>query len=70
MTYLHDQIGVAHSTVDSKFSQSMSTIFLHCLENGFGLEAGCLKSCSRHMATFGIRCDANCNQVSVSAHMV
>lgn len=39
MTYLHDEVGVAHSSVDGQLGQRGATVLLHGLEDGLGLEA-------------------------------
>lgn len=57
-THLHNQIRVAHSTVDSKIGQSLATVLLHRLKNGLGLEASCFKRRASNMAALGIGSNA------------
>ena len=38
----------------------MSTVFLHGVQNGFGLETGSLECCTCDMAFLGVGCDADC----------
>ncbi|KAI6752395.1 hypothetical protein HG530_013764 [Fusarium avenaceum] len=57
LTYLHDEIRVAHATVDSQLCQRMSAVLLHGVENGLCLETCRLESGSRHVTALRVRSD-------------
>jgi hypothetical protein len=63
-THLHAEIGVCHATIDSQLGEFMTAVFLHRIEDGFGLEAGGLECGASHVTSLSVCCDANCFIVS------
>lgn len=57
-TNLHDEVRVAHATVNGKLSQSVARVLLHGLKNGLCLEASSLKGGAGNVAPLGIGGDA------------
>lgn len=56
-TYLHNKVGVAHASVDSKLGQRVTAVLLHGGENGLGLEARGLEGCTGDVSSLGVRGD-------------
>lgn len=56
---LHGQVGVAHATIYGQLRQDFAAVLFHRIQNGFGLEARCFKSCASDVAFLGVLSDAN-----------
>ena len=48
---MHANVGITHATVNSQVGQSVATVLLHGVKNGFCLETGGLESSSCDVAT-------------------
>lgn len=62
--YLHTKIRIRHPAINSQFSKCMTTILLHCVKNGFGLETCCFEGCACDVAFFCVHCDADCEMLA------
>ena len=57
-TDLHAEVAVTHAAVDGEHVELMPGVLLHGVENGLGLEAGCLERCARNVTLLCELCDA------------
>lgn len=53
-SYLHDEVGVTHATVDGELGESGATVLLHGVQDGLGLEAGSLEGGASNVTTLGV----------------
>lgn len=56
-SYLHDEVGVTHATVDGELGEGGATVLLHGVQDGLGLEAGSLEGGASNVTTLGVRRD-------------
>lgn len=56
--HLHADIRVTHASVDGQVVELVSTVFLHGIQDGLGLEAGGLKRRASNVPSLGMLGDA------------
>ena len=58
-TCLHANVRVAHSAVDGEIGQFVPAVHFHCVEDRFGLVAGCFEGCASDVAALRVLGDAH-----------